>query len=547
MIKKIIKYLRYSWTFVEGYKNTFFLDILLKIVNLIASLFSPILYAKLITAISSKQKEESLLLLLFIILVQALSIFLKYFIGKIESKLSIDINTNAQKKLFRKISAIPPYKMNNYNDGEIYGLITRDATSPIGYIFTLLNGAFNIITIVGIGGIVLALSWQLSIVMLATYPFIYILNHIYGKKLREKKIALLKKSDGFISFFKNIITSLNVVKENSGADKIEDSFELSIEGLKTQSYEMELCKLKNNNALNIIGLINYIFVNAIGVLLVVCDKLLFSSFVAFNSYSTKFSSALNNIVSLNANLQPAFVVFERLEKIELLFSTAENEKLKQKEIDITNRKLLVNNLGICLSDHKIFDNVCFEVNPGQIIKLRGKNGCGKTTLLKILMREYQISAGMVYIGDLDLTQIRYESIQKNFCYLKQNAPLLHVSLYDNLTLFANKKTIEENKVIDVCKLVGLWEDIEKLPMKLNTLVDDGFNLSAGQIQKLQFARAILRKPLFLLVDEVTANLDKETILIVLDLCEKMKAEGCTIIYISHMDETKDITDKYFDF
>lgn len=122
-----------------------------------------------------------------------------------------------------------------------------------------------------------------------------------------------------------------------------------------------------------------------------------------------------------------------------------------------------------------------------------------------------------------------------------------MSLYDNLTLFANKKTIEENKVIDVCKLVGLWEDIEKLPMKLNTLVDDGFNLSAGQIQKLQFARAILRKPLFLLVDEVTANLDKETILIVLDLCEKMKAEGCTIIYISHMDETKDITDKYFDF
>lgn len=125
--------------------------------------------------------------------------------------------------------------------------------------------------------------------------------------------------------------------------------------------------------------------------------------------------------------------------------------------------------------------------------------------------------------------------------MEQNSPLLHLSILDNLTLFSDN--IDFKKVIEVCQEIDLLKDLEKFPLGLKTEITDNISLSAGQIQKLQMVRAILRNTPIVLMDEITANVDQETEKIIKKFCQRMKDEGKLIIFISHKTEESNFADE----
>lgn len=546
-MKTLFTHLKFSWNFLVGYKRIFFVGVFLKVINLALSLFTPLLYAELITAISTSETTKALYVLAFIIGFQIFTLLLTYLIGRIENYIIKNVNCRTQKILENQVLTIPPYLMDEYNEGSLYSIVVRDSACPISYIYSIVNVLFSVITLIGIGCIIFVLSWELSLVILCSYPIVYIINRIYGKKLRKKQSEWIASSDNFISYLKSIIGAINFIKENKGKDKIEKAFDSKLEDLKKKNSDLEVLKLNNNVFSGIMGVISYAAMNIVGIVLIIVGKLLFSSFVAFNSYSTKFSSSLDSLVSLNATLQPTFVTFQRLEHLNDLYNQALEFNAEKKSADVNNLQVSANEISISLSNKMIFENISFMIDAGQILKLNGKNGCGKTTILKIIMQEYMNYEGSITIGGNDLKSINYESIQDNVTFLQQNAPLLQLSLFDNLTLFDSEGNIQEDMVIKACSDVGLWEDINLLPDGLYTEVNDKFSLSAGQIQKLQLARAILKNTPIVLIDEIAANLDQKSLPIISELCKKMREEGKLVIYVSHIKEESEIADKILDF
>jgi len=346
---KLLNYFKYSWTFFENAKVKFIGYIFLRLFSMLLSLTSPLLYAVLITYITQKNQKWAIIVLCVSTGVQFLAILVNYFLGLLESKVKREVTCNAQKRLMSKLLSIPPFLLKDFQDGNLLGIISRDANCPVVFIFALLNGLYNIITVIIIGIVVFILSWQLSVALLLTYPIIYIINFIFGKKLGKKQKEMLYRADGLLAYLKNSISELTFIKENNGEDKTIIGFDKNVFWANKTSFEMEKLKLRNGLCIQTVGVLNYVLLNSIGIILVISNKMLFSNYIAFNGYSSRFGKALTGIVSLNSALQPSFVVLDRLMDIERISLEVEEKRKFKKKLHVgKNIKIKVENLSICL-------------------------------------------------------------------------------------------------------------------------------------------------------------------------------------------------------
>ena len=532
-MRKIIKCFRYSISYFAGYKRYLVIVCTLQLLRLICTLLSPLAYGRFISAITNKAKLEAIVVLSVIVLLQLFTLLITNIIGRIENKIKNKICNNVQNSIFHKILNIPPFRMNTLNEGYIFGLITRDCLIPASFVFTIISGIYNAIIVVGVGIIVFFLNPVLFVVMLLTYPLIYLINNIYSKKLKENQKQLLNASDEFIGYTKNILSNLTFVKENDGNDCVESTFKNKNLKQNKRSINLGIVQLNYGTILGLLGIINYFLVNIIGIILVVLDKIIFGDFVSFNGYSNNFTTSLTALVTLNSSLQPAYVQLDRLRDIEELFSKSCDLEKQLNSLDITNCDIKVHNITFSLFGNDILENVSFYAKQGEFLHLIGKNGSGKTTILKLLMKEYTQNSGDIYIGNINLKLVRYTDITKYISYLDQKSPILPLTIYENIVLFDHLNNISREEIIEICKKVDLWADIDKLPLGLDTVISERFSLSAGQIQKVQVIRCILKNTPIILMDEITSNMDSSTSKIVLNLVKEMKEKGKTIIFVSH--------------
>ncbi|WP_283703384.1 peptidase domain-containing ABC transporter [Clostridium perfringens] len=291
----------------------------------------------------------------------------------------------------------------------------------------------------------------------------------------------------------------------------------------------------NNIQVSLKSLVKGIFAIVIlwiGTVQVLNGKISFGELLTFNALLVYFLNPIENIINLQPTLQTAVVAAERLSEIlDLSLEKAEDE-CKKISPNSLNGKIEFKNVNFRYGTRQlILKNINMTINKGKRVALVGESGSGKTTIAKLLLNFYQCEKGEIIVNDYNLLDINVEALRDKIAYISQETFLFNGTILENLMLGNPYLTYEE--IIEACKKAQIHDFINSLPLRYNTLIEEnGSNFSGGQKQRLSIARAILRKPEILIMDEATSNLDSITEKAIEKTIHEF-SEGMITIIIAH--------------
>ncbi|MCI1944021.1 ABC transporter ATP-binding protein [Clostridium luticellarii] len=512
--KNFKKTLLRLWKYFGGERKLLLLIFVFVILDSLISLLGPYFIGKSIDAMSGLKSMvdfhllfTTILLLLFTYVLDGL---LTFFQGWLMAGAAQRIIVELRKNLFSKLQKIPISFFDKNTHGEIMSRLTNDienVSSTISQSTTQLMSA--VVTVLGSFVMMLVLSPVLTFVSLITVPLVFLLTKAIAKNtsdLFKEQQTQLGKLNGNIE---ESISGIQVVKAFNRQQKIIDEFaeindSLCRVGLKAQILSGFLMPL-----MNVINNIGFAAVAWVGGILAVKNIITVGIIASFLSYSRQFTRPLNSIASIFNTLQSAVAGAERVFDI-----LDEKEELK----DCPGAKVIQNARG-----HIVFENVCFgyrrdveilkninfEVKSGTSVALVGPTGAGKTTIVNLLNRFYDVSCGKIFLDGVDIRKYTRDSLRKCFGIVLQDTYLFTGTIFENIRY--GRLDADYSQVKRVAESVGADKFIERLPKEYNTVLQEGgSNLSQGERQIISIARAVLSDPSILILDEATSNIDTRT-------------------------------------
>ncbi|MGF1831744.1 peptidase domain-containing ABC transporter [Photobacterium angustum] len=271
-----------------------------------------------------------------------------------------------------------------------------------------------------------------------------------------------------------------------------------------------------------------------GALIVIDGELTVGMLLAFIAYKGQFTTSITNFIDNILSFKLLGLHLERLSDITLQKTELNNTNYAA-PLSVVKGDIRLESIYFRYTDSSewVLQNVNLEVKSGDSIAIVGASGCGKTTLLKIILGLLKPTSGRIYLDGVDINQLGLNEYRQHFGAVMQNDLLFSGTLFENITLF--ESNYDEDKLTECCRLACIFEDIAKLPMKYHSLVGDmGSNFSGGQLQRLFLARALYKEPKILCLDESTSHLDEKNELFINDNIKKLTM---TRIIIAHRPET----------
>lgn len=425
--------------------------------------------------------------------------------------------------------------MNFFGTREVGEIISRfnDASNIrqaiSGVALTMMIDVFMVL--IG-GGILYSQSpflFSLTIIPLVLYGIIV---YSFKSNIEKANRETMEKNSKLTSYLIESLNGIETIKAFNSEREVNLETEKRFIKFIKAIFKNECI---NNIQVSLKSLVKGVFAIAIlwiGSIQVLNGKISFGELLTFNALLAYFLTPIENIINLQPTVQTALVAAERLSEILDL----ELEKSEQEDKKI-NPKSLKGNISFKDVDFRygtrnlILKNINMTIKKGERIALVGESGSGKTTLAKLLLNFYQCEKGEILVNDYNLLDINVEALRDKIAYISQETFLFNGTILENLMLGNPYLTYEE--IIDACEKAQIHDFINSLPLRYNTLVEEnGSNFSGGQKQRLSIARAILRKPEILIMDEATSNLDSITEKAIEKTIHKF-SEGMTTIIIAH--------------
>jgi ATP-binding cassette subfamily B protein len=282
--------------------------------------------------------------------------------------------------------------------------------------------------------------------------------------------------------------------------------------------------------MSFIGNFGYVVVCVVGAILVHNGSITFGVIVAFMMYVRLFTQPLSQIAQAATSLQSTAAasdrVFEFLEEEELSDESEKTKVLKNVNGDVKFKNV---NFGY-KEGQTIINNFSVDIKAGQKVAIVGPTGAGKTTIVNLLMRFYELNSGSISIDGVPIDEMKRESVHDLFCMVLQDTWIFHGTVRENIAYC--KEDISDAEIEKVCDVVGLTHFINTLPNKLDTVLDDNVELSAGQKQLITIARAMIENAPLLILDEATSSIDTRTEILVQKAMDKLTV-GRTSFVIAH--------------
>ena len=456
----------------------------------------------------------------------------------IQSILMTDVSNKFAKKLRSRISdkinKLPLKYFDRNTTGDILSRVTNDIDTIAQSMNQSLATLVSSITLF-VGTIIMMFytNWILAITAILSSLVGFVFMFLVLGKSQKYFVARQVELGKLNGHIEEIYSGLNVIKAYNGQKESNKKFDDLNENVYNANRKSQFLSGLMPSLMNFIGNFGYVAVCIVGALLTMNNIISFGVIVAFITYVRLFTSPLSQIAQAMTSLQSTaaaservfeFIDEEEMPKEEKQTEYLDTEKVKG-EIEFNNITFQYDN-----NDKLTIVNFSAKVKPGQKVAIVGPTGAGKTTMINLLMKFYDISSGDIKIDGISTKDLKRENIHDLFTMVLQDTWLFDGTIKENIIY--NNENITDREVQEVCKTVGLDHFIRTLPNGYDSQMSDNDSISAGQKQLITIARAMLHKTPFLILDEATSNVDTRTEELVQKAVDKL-TEGKTSFIIAH--------------
>jgi ATP-binding cassette, subfamily B, bacterial len=519
--------------FILPYKTTFLVGILFLFLSLSTNIIFPKLIGEIVAVIegnSSYTINQVVLVLIGILILQSLFSFGRIFFFSIVSEKSM---ADIRQTVYSKIVSLPVSFFEQRRVGELMSRITADVQSLQDVLAFTLAELFRSLATVVVGIIIICfISWKLTIFMLATFPVAIVVAMFFGRYIRK----LSKKAQDELAaanvIVEETLQSINVVKAFTN-----EALEVNRYGNALANVVVAALKAGRFRGGFVSFIIFALFGGIVGVVwygasLVQSGEMPFSELMTFIFYTMFIGGSIGGLGDMYAQIQKTLGASERL--LEILDEKSEVEIKPISTVVPVTGNIQFENVRFSYPtrpDMTILKDISLNVAAGRKIALVGYSGAGKSTIVQLLMRYYQPQGGRILVDDQDIQTLDITAYRQNIAVVPQEVMLFGGSIKENIAY--GKPNATEEEILEAARKANALEFITSFPEQMETIVGErGVKLSGGQRQRIAIARAILKDPKILILDEATSSLDAESEKLVQEALDGLMQNRTTII-IAH--------------
>lgn len=504
--KKSLRILHYAKPYWREISFLFFISIILSALGLVSPYLIKILLDDVLIA---KNYGMLFTLMMIFVVIFILNNITQVIYSYRATRLTEFIVLDVRKELFSHLEGLDLGFFNKRHIGDIIERLDSDVYGIEAFIDLIVNTILlNIISGIFILGICLHLSWKVTLASLAFFPFYVLTQRYFANKIKKKKKTIIQKDAKLLSFIQENIISISAIKA------------FVLEKLKLKEYVGKTKELINL-ALDMTLLTNYASI-AIGVITftalliilwygsykVIAGAITVGTLMAIYTYITKLFGPVEVLGSINVEIQSTLVSVDRV--FQFLDTKSKIKEIKNPIELIPKGNILFDKVNFnYIPKEPIIKDITFDIKENQSIGIVGPSGSGKSTIAKLLLRYYDPINGSIKIDGKDIKTVSLKTLRKNISVVSQETILFNTTIYNNIKL--GNLNAKKEQIIEAAKLANIHKNIMEFDKGYNTIVGErGVRLSGGQKQRIAIARAIIKDPKILILDEATSSLDTES-------------------------------------
>ena len=453
--------------------------------------------------------------------------------GLLMAYVGIGYSKNLRKGISKKINKLPLKYFDNHETGDVLSRVTNDVdTIGINVSDNITSLITNVTLFLGSIIMMFVTNWIMAFTAIAASIIGFIISFILLKKSQKYFVERQKQLGDLNGHIEEIFSGHNVVKAYNGEEEALKEFDRINNNLYNCNRKSQFLSGIMQPIMHFIGNFGYVAVCVVGSLLVMNNMTTFGTIVAFMIYVRLFTNPLSRIAQALTTMQSIAAAGERVFEFMDEEEVSDESHMKEK---INKKKAIGNiefkNVKFGYDENKtIIKDFSANVKAGQKIAIVGPTGAGKTTMVNLLMKFYEINDGDILIDGKSIKELSRENIHDLFIMVLQDTWLFEGTIRDNLKF--NRSGVTDEKIWDICKTVGVDHFIKTLPGGLDSMVGDNDSISSGQKQLLTIARGMIEDEPFLILDEATSNVDTRTEELVQKAMDKLTV-GRTSFIIAH--------------
>lgn len=532
VLKRIVKYLKKDII-------TFILSLILSIIVVGCTIYIPILFGDAIDTIIGPALvdfEKLKYITVLVVIILGITGVTQWIQLLLNNKMAYRITRRLRREAFIKIQNLPLKYIDSHPSGEIVSIVINDVDQFSEGLLLGFNQAFTgIATIIGTIIFMIKINWFLAIIVIFVTPLsLFVAKFIASStyKMFKKQAEAKGRQTGFID---EMISNLKVIKAYNYEEHNLIKFKEINDELAVCSFKATFFSSLTNPCTRFVNSIVYALVALIGALFVInpfISGLVLSvgELTCYLSYANQYTKPFNEISSVITELQNSFACISRV------FSLLDEEEIVTDSnnayyFDEVKGNIKLEHLYFSYNkNQKLIEDLNLNVHEGAKIAIVGPTGCGKTTLINLLMRFYEINSGNIYIDNHEIRDIAITNLRENYGMVLQDTWIKSATVKENIMLGNHDATDED--VIIACKKAHCHSFIKKLPKGYDTIIEDNESLSVGQKQLLCIARIMLNQPSILILDEATSSIDTRTELKIQDAFNNIM-DGKTTFIVAH--------------